>query len=51
MIRGHQKAAKWLLRFAFAYLLGPLDLFPDAIPVLDMIDDLVVIPPLLLAVR
>jgi uncharacterized membrane protein YkvA (DUF1232 family) len=45
------KAAKWLPRFAFVYLLSPLDLIPDAIPVLGMIDDLVVIPALLLAVR
>jgi uncharacterized membrane protein YkvA (DUF1232 family) len=45
------KAAKLLLRFAFAYLLSPLDLIPDAIPVLGTIDDLVVIPALLLAVR
>lgn len=45
------RAAKWLLRFAFLYLLSPLDLIPDAIPVLGVIDDLIVIPGLLLAVR
>lgn len=45
------KAARWLLGFAFAYLLSPLDLIPDAIPVLGLVDDLVIIPGLLLIVR
>lgn len=45
------KLCRWLLRFAFAYLLSPLDLIPDAIPVLGLLDDLIVIPALLLSVR
>jgi uncharacterized membrane protein YkvA (DUF1232 family) len=45
------KAAKWLLRFAFVYLLSPLDLVPDAIPVLGLLDDLLIIPGLLFAAR
>ncbi len=45
------KSAKWLLRFTFVYLLSPLDLIPDAIPVLGLVDDLVIIPGLLLTVR
>jgi uncharacterized membrane protein YkvA (DUF1232 family) len=45
------KAARWLLRFAFAYLLSRLDLIPDAIPVLGIVDDLVIVPGLLITVR
>ncbi len=39
------------MRFTFAYLLSPVDLIPDAIPVLGLIDDLIIIPGLLLTVH
>ncbi|HLI29621.1 MAG TPA: DUF1232 domain-containing protein [Terriglobia bacterium] len=42
------KSAKWLLRFVFTYLLSPIDLIPDAIPVIGAIDDLVILPIVLL---
>ncbi len=45
------RVAKWLLRITFGYLLSPIDLIPDAIPVLGFVDDLVVVPALLLTVR
>ncbi|MGH9375330.1 MAG: YkvA family protein [Terriglobia bacterium] len=45
------KSAKWLLRFMFVYLLSPLDLIPDAIPILGAIDDCVILPLLLLIVN
>ena len=33
----------WLIIFAILYLLSPIDLFPDFIPVLGVSDDLVVL--------
>lgn len=44
--------SKWLLAAALAYLISPIDLVPDFIPVLGQLDDLVLVPTLLwLAVR
>jgi len=46
------RLAKWLLGIAIAYALSPVDLIPDFIPVVGHLDDLVVVPLLvLLAVR
>lgn len=45
------RAAKWLLRFVLVYLLSPLDLIPDAIPILGLLDDAVLLPGLLLLAR
>ncbi len=45
------RAAKWLLRFVLVYLLSPLDLIPDAIPILGFLDDAVLLPGLLLLAR
>lgn len=45
------KRAKWLLRFAFAYLLSPIDLIPDFIPIIGCLDDLVILPGLLFVVH
>lgn len=44
------RSAKRLLRFTFAYLLSPIDLIPDAIPVLGLLDDLIILPGLLLTI-
>ena len=45
------RAAKWLLRFVLVYLLSPLDLIPDAIPIIGFLDDAVLLPGLLLLAR
>jgi uncharacterized membrane protein YkvA (DUF1232 family) len=38
------RAARWVLGFAVAYLLSPLDLIPDWIPLLGQLDDLILVP-------
>ena len=38
------RAAKWVALFTLAYALSPIDLIPDFIPVLGVLDDLVLVP-------
>ena len=40
--------AKWLLGIAVAYAVSPVDLIPDVIPVLGHLDDLVILPLLVI---
>lgn len=41
------RLAKWMLWLAIGYVLLPFDLIPDFIPVLGHVDDLVVVPALI----
>jgi uncharacterized membrane protein YkvA (DUF1232 family) len=43
------KIAKALFGFAFAYFCSPIDLIPDFIPVIGHLDDVVIVPVLILA--
>ncbi len=46
------RAPKWLAMLVLAYALSPIDLIPDFIPVLGLLDDLLLVPlGLWLAVR
>ncbi|HSV27376.1 MAG TPA: DUF1232 domain-containing protein [Sedimentisphaerales bacterium] len=38
------RLARWLLWLATAYLLSPIDLMPDFVPVLGQIDDVLIVP-------
>lgn len=42
------KLAKWLLGIAVAYALSPVDLIPDFIPVIGHLDDIVILPLLVI---
>ncbi|MGZ0716421.1 YkvA family protein [Pseudomonas palleroniana] len=45
-------AAQWISVFVVAYALSPIDLIPDFIPVLDYLDDMIILPlGILLAIR
>ena len=45
------RALRWLALLVAAYALSPIDLIPDFIPVLGWLDDLIIVPLGLLAVR
>jgi uncharacterized membrane protein YkvA (DUF1232 family) len=46
------RAAKWVAFAVIAYAVSPIDLIPDFIPVLGMLDDLIIVPlGIALAVR
>ena len=38
------RPSRWLLAGAIAYLLSPIDLIPDFIPVIGHLDDVVIVP-------
>jgi uncharacterized membrane protein YkvA (DUF1232 family) len=43
------RISRWLLGGAIAYLLSPIDIVPDFIPVLGQLDDLLIVPGLIYA--
>jgi uncharacterized membrane protein YkvA (DUF1232 family) len=46
------RPAKWLLGAAIAYAISPIDVIPDFIPVLGHLDDILIVPTLIvLAVK
>jgi len=38
------KLSRWLIGMAIAYLVSPIDLIPDFIPVIGYLDDLIIVP-------
>ena len=45
--KGTPLLAKMLIGLTVAYLLSPIDLIPDFIPVLGLLDDLIIVPALI----
>lgn len=41
------RISKWLIGIAIVYLVSPIDLIPDLIPVLGQLDDLIIVPGLI----
>lgn len=44
-------SSRWLLRIALAYLLSPIDLIPDFIPIIGHLDDLLIVGGLVILAR
>ena len=50
--RDTPRAPKWIALFVLAYALSPIDLIPDFIPVIGLLDDVILVPMgIALAVR
>ena len=41
------KISKWLIVIAIAYLISPIDIIPNFIPILGQLDDLIIVPGLI----
>ncbi len=39
--------SKWLIGIAIAYLVSPIDIIPDFVPIFGYLDDLIIVPSLI----